>query len=124
QHPPFAGSTVAYCRSMDTVSGRRLWVDPVELEVRSGRIGALPVVNAVLFRLGVDQLVAEYLPEPDRRCGLEPARAVGVLVRNLAVGRSPLYGLDAWAAGYDPGLLGLNAREVATLNDDKVGRAL
>jgi transposase len=47
-----------------------------------------------------------------------------VLVRNLAIGRRPLYGLAAWAAGCAPGLLGLAAGEAARLNDDKVGRAL
>lgn len=47
-----------------------------------------------------------------------------MLVRNLALGRQPLYGLGAWAAGYDPGLLGLFAGEAGLCNDDRVGRAL
>lgn len=53
----------------------------------------------MLGRLGFDGLVRAHLPEPDARCGLEPAIAIGVLVRNLALGRAPLYGLGAWAAG-------------------------
>jgi hypothetical protein len=101
-----------------------VWVDPERIESHTTRLGALPVVNAVLGRLGFDELVSTYLPEPDPRCGLEPAKAIGVLVRNLAVGRSPLYGLDAWAAGYGPSLLGLSGDETLALNDDKVGRAL
>lgn len=99
-------------------------VDPSQVEVRRVGIGALPVVNAVLGRLGFDELVSSFLPEPDRRCALEPARAVSVLVRNLCVGRRPLYGLGRWAAGHGPELLGLSSGEVAALNDDKVGRAL
>jgi transposase len=101
-----------------------VWIDPDKLCVHTTAIGALPVVNAVLGRLGFDELVAEYLGEPDPRCGLEPAKAIGVLVRNLAVGRSPLYGLDDWAAGYEASLLGLTPEEAPALNDDKVGRAL
>jgi len=102
----------------------RVWIDPAALRCRTLRIGALPVVNAVLDRLGFDDLVAAYLPEPDARCRLAPAKAIGVMVRNLAVGRRPLYGLTAWAGGYEPGRLGLSAGETAALNDDKTGRAL
>ncbi len=109
---------------MSSTPARGVWVDPDTLEVHPRRIGALAVVNAVLGRLGFDELMAQYLPEPDPRCGLEPARAIGVLVRNLAVGRRPLYGLDDWAAGYEPRLLGLACEEAEALNDDKVGRAL
>ena len=99
-------------------------VDPAALRVESRAIGALPVVNAVLARLGFDELVASYLPEPDQRCKLEPARAIGVLVRNLAIGRQPLYGLSAWAGRYGSALLGLSDGEARLLNDDRVGRAL
>lgn len=47
-----------------------------------------------------------------------------MLVRNLCVAREPLYGLAGWAAGFEPGLLGLASGEAALLNDDRVGRAL
>lgn len=103
---------------------RRILVDPAQVRVARQAVGGLPVVDAVLDRLAFDRLVSAYLPEPDARCVLEPARAIGVLVRNLAVGRRPLYGLGAWAAGYDPALLGLFAGEAELLNDDRVGRAL
>lgn len=99
-------------------------MDPSQVEVRQVGMGALPVVNAVLARLGFDDLVASFLPEPDRRCVMAPARAVSVLVRNLAVGRRPLYGLARWAAGQAPVLLGLSPGEARVLNDDRVGRAL
>ncbi|MFN2505130.1 MAG: IS1634 family transposase, partial [Acidimicrobiales bacterium] len=103
---------------------RGILVDPTDIEVRREVLSGLPLLNAVLARLGFDQLLGDYLPEPDARCGLEPARAIGVLVRNLALGRAPLYGLGAWAADYDAGLLGLFSGESALLNDDRVGRAL
>ncbi|MGH9119001.1 MAG: DUF4277 domain-containing protein [Acidimicrobiales bacterium] len=99
---------------------RRVLVDPEAIEVEHRRIGALPVVNAVLGRLGVDELLAAYLPEPDPRVGLAPAKAIGALIRNLAVGREPLYGLAGWAAEHEADLVGLEPGEAARLNDDRV----
>ena len=102
----------------------RVLVDPAALEVTHRIVGGLPVVNAVLGRLGVDELLSRYLPEPDPRVGLAPARVLGVLIRNLVVGREPLYGLAAWAERYEPDLVGLAPGEAVLLNDDRVGRAL
>ena len=99
-------------------------VDPAQIELRRIAIGALPVVNQVLSRLGIDQLLASVMGQPDPRSLIAPARVVGVLIRNLAVGRRPLYGMSAWATGHAPGLLGLEAGEAGLLNDDRVGRAL
>jgi hypothetical protein len=74
--------------------------------------------------LHLDELLCAYLPQPDPRCKIAPAKAIGARVRNLAVCRRPLYGLSAWAAGDDPALVGLRAGEAHRLNDDRVGRAL
>lgn len=101
-----------------------LRVDPADIEISCEAVSGLPVLNAVLARLGFESLVEAYLPEPDARCAVEPARVIGVVVRNLALGRQPLYGLSAWAARYDPSLLGLFGGEAGLLNDDRVGRAL
>ena len=109
---------------MERTPDNRICVDPEALSCQARRIGALPVVNAVLDRLGFDELVGAHLGEPDPRCALAPAKAIGVLVRNLAVGRAPLYELGPWAAAYDRGLLRLSAEELGALNDDRVGRAL
>lgn len=90
----------------------------------SQRLGALPLVNHFLDRIGLDAVLARWLPEPDRRFKLTPAAAIRLLVVNLLVGRAPLYGLGEWAAPYAPGLLGLPGGDTAWLNDDRVGRAL
>jgi hypothetical protein len=92
--------------------------------LRRELIGAMPAVNAVLGRLGFARIVAAGLPEPDPRCALAPAAVTGVLVRNLACGRQPLYGLADWAAGYEPAQLGLAPGQARLLNDDRAGRAL
>ena len=92
--------------------------------LRRELIGAMPAVNAVLGRLGFDRVVREGLPAPDVRCAMAAAAVTGVLVRCLATGRQPLYGLADWAAGFEPAQLGLRAGQARLLNDDRCGRAL
>jgi transposase len=93
-------------------------------ELRSVRLGALPIVRQFLDRLGLLALFERYLPGGDARVGLEAAVAIGVLVVNLCVEREPLYGIAAWAGSFPPGLLGLEVNEPGLLNDDRVGRGL
>src|SRR5438094_283447 len=95
---------------------------PFELE--SQRLGALPIVDVFLARVGVERVLARYLPPTDRRVALAATVVIGLLVRNLCVAREPLYGLAEWAQRFEPGLLGLGAGEGELLNDDRVGRAL
>ncbi len=102
----------------------RVLVDRDALRIERVRIGGLPIVNAVLARLGFDSLLEEYLDEPDPRCALAPVRVIGTLVRNLCLGRQPLYAVKAWASEHDPALFGLVPAEAAMINDDRVGRAL
>jgi len=92
--------------------------------LRTERLGALPIVDRFLQRIGLQSLLERYLPAGDQRVALPAAAAIGLLVRNLCVAREPLYGLAEWAERHDPGLLGLGASETGLLNDDRVGRAL
>ena len=87
-------------------------------------LGALPIVNRFLERMRVDALLDQALGAGDARVQLAPARAIGLLVRNLCLSREPIYALGEWAAPLDPLLLGVTPDEVALLNDDRVGRAL
>jgi transposase len=93
-------------------------------ELHSQALGALPIVSRFLERMRVGMLLERYLAPLDARVALAPARAIGVLVRNLCVCHQPLYRLGEWAAPFDPALLGLAADEVCALNDDRSGRAL
>lgn len=90
----------------------------------SQRLGALPIVDAFLVRIGLRSLLERHLPTGDQRVALPTATVIGLVVRNLCVAREPLYGLAEWAARFEPGLLGLRADEVELLNDDRAGRAL
>ena len=92
--------------------------------LESELLGPLPVVNHYLERLGVEALLERFVPHDDLRLKLAPAAALGVVVRNLVVGREPVYALGRWAAPFDPALLGLAAGEVELVNDDRVGRML
>ena len=92
------------------------------LESRS--FGALPVVNHFLGRIGLDELLERYIPPADRRCRIAPSRALGLLLRNILLGRSPVYALEQWAAPFDPALLGVASSQIPLLNDDRIGRSL
>lgn len=71
--------------------------DPTALTLRSRSLGALPVVQHVLDRLGLDKLLEQYVPQNDRRFRIQPATALGILLRNIILGRRPIYGLQEWA---------------------------
>ena len=75
-------------------------------ELSTQRLGALPIVDQFLTRIGLQELLERYLPAGDRRVMLPAAVAIGLLVRNLCVAREPLYGLAEWAARHDPGCWG------------------
>lgn len=87
-------------------------------------LGALPVVNHFLARLGADQALARRLPEGDASVRLAPASALGVALRCLCLRHQPLYALEEWSRPYAADLLGLQDAERPFLNDDRVGRAL
>jgi transposase len=95
---------------------------PFRLEAET--LGALPVVDHFLARLGLVRLLDEYVPATDRRVRLAPAKSIGVVIRNLALSHQPLYSMNEWAAGYDPDVLGLEPDEVRLVNDDRIGRGL
>ena len=97
---------------------------PEPFVLSSKRLGALPIVNHFLDRMGLPAVLERYLPSDDPRLLLPPASAVRLVVANLLLGRSPLYALGEWALPFDPALLAINTTDVATLNDDRVGRAL
>lgn len=92
--------------------------------LNSRRVGALPILNRILDRLGIDEALHDRLPHEDRRWRVSNTTALLLLLRNLLISREPLYGVGEWASRHEPGLLGLSQEQLATLNDDRVGRAL
>jgi transposase len=94
------------------------------LQLRSEQLGALPIVNHFLKRIGLDEVLSAHVGGCDPRLRLDPAAVLGVVVRNLAVDHEPVYAIGEWAMGYEPSLIGLRAGETALLNDDRLGRSL
>jgi transposase len=92
--------------------------------LRSWTVGALPIVNHFLERLQLEAILQAHVPVRAGRGKLPVARGLIVLVQNILLAREPLYGLRAWAALYDPQLLGLTAEQIGALNDDRIGRCL
>ena len=101
--------------------GRLVDLDGASLEER--RIGALPIVNAFVERLGVQGLLDDYVVA-DPRASLAPSASLLVLLRSLVVERAPVYKIAEWVAGRPEALLGLHPGQIAALNDDRAGRAL
>lgn len=92
------------------------------LQLESRLVGGLPLVNTILERLRVDDLLEGALPRDGK---VRPAQALGVLLRNIVLNdRQPLYTHAEWAARAEPDLVGLREGQAAYLNDDRVGRAL
>ena len=89
----------------------------------SYRVGALPILNRIIARAKIEEFLREYLEE-DKRCTIPPSIGIVVLLKNYLVSREPIYGVSGWAQQQVPKLLGLSPRQVASLNDDRVGRCL
>lgn len=98
-------------------------IDPEEALLEERRIGALPIVNAFMERLGLKELIDSYVVG-DPRAALPPSASLLVLVRSLVVERAPVYKIAEWVASRPEALLGLHPGEIVALNDDRAGRAL
>ncbi len=91
--------------------------------LRSYEVGAMPIINHILHRMCLRDILRDFLPH-DVRSELPPYRTVLVLVRNILISREPIYGLGQWAERFAPELLDLWPHEVELLNDDRAGRTL
>ena len=102
--------------------GQRAQAPGVTLQ--SYEVGALPLINHILERMQLEQLLQKHLPEDDPRCEFPTPRALLVLVRNVLVSREPVYAVGEWAARYAPDLLNVWPEQMALLHDDRLGRCL
>ena len=93
-------------------------------KLRSFDVGALPLLNHILERMGLEDLLEEHLPPDDPRTELPTSQAILVLVRNVLLSREPIYGVGEWAARFPPDLFDLWESEVPLLNDDRLGHSL
>ena len=94
------------------------------LELRSFQVGVLPIVNRLLERMRLREILAEHLPPDDPRLEVSTVLSLLVLVRNVLLSRQPVYGVAEWAAQFAPDLFDLWPEDVARLHDDRLGHAL
>jgi transposase len=92
--------------------------------LRSYAVGGLPILNQLLERMRLEELLAQHLPADDPRLKVPTARALLLLIRNVLLAREPIYGVGEWARWYAPDLLNLWPQEVAHVQDDRLGRCL
>ena len=71
-------------------------------KLSSSKVGALPIVNRILKRMRLEELLEAYLPAQDRRAKIPAARGLLVLLENLLFSREPLYGLGNGPAATRP----------------------
>jgi len=88
------------------------------------QVGAVPILNRLLERMQLHQLLSKHLPADDKRTKINTPRIVLLLLKNLLVSREPMYGVAEWAQNYGPELFDLWPHELKHLNDDRVGRCL
>jgi transposase len=81
--------------------------------LRALRVGALPILNSIIERMGVAEELTLALKNPGY------AEALLALIKNILVERNALYAIGEWAALYDAGLVAQGK-----IGDDKLGRAL
>src|SRR5215475_8747680 len=83
------------------------------LRLRALRVGALPILNCIIARMGLADELTLALKNPGY------AEALLALIKNILVERNALYAVGEWAALYDPGLVAHGK-----IGDDKLARAL
>ncbi|MBC2700539.1 MAG: IS1634 family transposase [ANME-2 cluster archaeon] len=94
------------------------------LELKSETIDALPVINHFIDRLGLDEIIKTAMPHADQSNHIMPYTSIGMLLRNIIIGRLPVYGFKEWITLFDPHLFNLKPEQVDYINDDRIGRAL
>jgi transposase len=97
---------------------------PASLQVQPERLGPLPLLNHFLDRLGLPEFLERHVPRSRVHKTLDPARALGVLLRSILVEREPIYRQQESVRAFSPRAFGLQEADLAALSDDAVGRAL
>lgn len=93
-------------------------------ELKTERLGPLPLINHFTGRLELHDLLDRAAPTSDSRCSLPYAKRLGVLLRSIVSEREPIYRLGEVVATYAPEGFGLEPEEAKRITDDMVGRAL
>ena len=83
------------------------------LKLKKEKIGALPIIEVILNRMGLRAILKAYIPH-DRYLD-----SVELLIKNVLCDHTAIYRIKEWAGSFDQSLI-----YGGSLNDDVIGRAL
>ncbi len=92
--------------------------------LRTWTVGSLPIVNRILERMRLEEILQTHLPTDGPRMKIPTSCGLMLLVRNILLSREPVYGLSEWAQRHAPDLIEIPPRKMKHLNDDRLGRCL
>lgn len=95
----------------------------LDRKLRRFQVGALPLIQAILQRIGLRKILAQFIPS-SRRELLSSVDALVLLAVNLTIAKDPLYELAQWIDSLDLRALGFGRRSAARFTDDRMARAL
>jgi hypothetical protein len=93
-------------------------------DLKTERLGPLPLVNHFLGRLGLIDILNCFVPTRDPRCALSYDKRLGVLLRSIITERDPIYRMGEVVSTFAPEGFGLSPEEAERITDDLIGRAL
>jgi len=86
-------------------------------------VGALPLIDFIVQRIGLREILEEFLP-PSGRQTVSSAETLVLLAVNLSFAKDPLYELAHWVDSLDLRALGYRRRPPVRFTDDRFARAL
>lgn len=96
-------------------------VKPSDIDLRTEKISALPIVNSYMERIGVLAILSGRIEQSPH---VSTEACLMLLLRNIMLEREPVYGIAEWTGQFVPSLLGLSPDMVKKINDDRIGRSL
>ncbi len=92
-------------------------------QLRRFHVGGLPLLEHILQRLRLREILQEFLPPPGRQT-VSSAETLVLLAVNLTFAKDPLYELAQWVDSLDLRALGYRQRPPVRFTDDRFARAL
>lgn len=107
---------------MNNCQGKSLPI--AELDLKTERLGPLPIINHFIERLALDQLLDQFVQTNDKRVRLPYSKGLGVLLRSILVEREPIYRQQETVSTFSLKEFGLNGELLRHIGDDAIGRSL
>ena len=93
-----------------------------QIDVITKKVGVLPMVKYYMDQLDIYSLFAKYVERP-KRCPVDPAQILSIMVANIVCASHPLYKIQQWVNDYTDGL-SEHPINSADYNDDQLAKNL